>query len=206
MHTQPPHLSHCVGRTLDAGRLELVEVIGEGAYGVVYLAVERQGDAPSSGTPSHPKQYAVKVLQKAADWTVMGQCQSREIVAHKIASSHPNVLTLHGVFEDKTALYFVLDYCSGGDLYSAIVEKHVFARNDALIKNVFVQILDAVQSCHDQGIYHRDLKPDNIFLSADGTQVYLGDFGLATDEALSRSFRCGSSFYWSPGVLPLFLH
>ncbi|KIP06305.1 hypothetical protein PHLGIDRAFT_48557, partial [Phlebiopsis gigantea 11061_1 CR5-6] len=188
-----------VGKTLDAGRLELVEVLGEGAYGVVYLAVERLGDAASSSkTPAPAKQYAVKVLNKAAEGTVVGQCQSREIVTHKIATSHPNVLTLHDVLEDEAALYLVLDYCPGGDLFNAVVERHAFAQNDALLKSVFVQILDAVQSCHDQGIYHRDLKPDNIFVSADGTQVFLGDFGMATDEALSNDFRCGSSFYMSP--------
>ena len=195
-----PFAAHCVGKTLDAGRLELVEVLGEGAYGVVYLAVERLDDTATSSKASAPaKQYAVKVLNRAADWSVVGQCQSREIVTHKIASSHPHVLTLHDVLEDEAALYLVMDYCPGGDLFSAIVERHAFAQNDALLKSVFVQIVDAVQSCHDQGIYHRDLKPDNIFVSADGTQVFLGDFGLATDEAMSKDFRCGSSFYMSPG-------
>jgi serine/threonine protein kinase len=194
-------ISHCVGKTIesDAGRLKLVDVLGEGAYGIVYLAVEQQTDVATSSKASSPRQFAIKVLYKAADWTLEGQCQSREIVTHKIASGHPNVLTLYDVIEDETAIYLVLDYCPGGDLYSAIVERHIYARNDALIKSVFVQILDAVQSCHDQGIYHRDLKPDNIFVSADGAKVYLGDFGLATDQELSQSFSCGSAFYMSPG-------
>ena len=195
-----PAVSRCIGKTLvsDAGRLQLVDVLGEGAYGVVYLAVQEHGGATSSKMSS-PRQFAVKVLQKATNLSREGQCQSREIMTHKIASGHPNVLTLHDVLEDEEHLYLVLDYCPGGDLYSAIVERHMYARNDALVRSVFVQILDAVQSCHDHGIYHRDLKPDNILVSADGSRVYLGDFGLATDQEVSTNFCCGSRFYLSPG-------
>ncbi|THH01300.1 hypothetical protein EW026_g1369 [Hermanssonia centrifuga] len=185
-----------VGETIDAGRLKLVKVLGEGAYGVVYKAVEQP--CVSSSSTSSPKEFAVKVLRKADGSTPEGQCQSREIVTHKIASEHPSVLTLHNVLEDDSFIYLVLDYCPGGDLYSAIVERSSYCKNDALIKSVFIQILDAVQSCHDKGIYHRDLKPDNVFVSDDDSKVYLGDFGLATDVAISTAFSCGSSFYMSP--------
>lgn len=187
-----------VGETIDAGRLKLVKVLGEGAYGVVYKAVEQP--CVSSSSTSSPKEFAVKVLRKADGSTPEGQCQSREIVTHKIASEHPSVLTLHNVLEDDSFIYLVLDYCPGGDLYSAIVERSSYCKNDALIKSVFIQILDAVQSCHDKGIYHRDLKPDNVFVSDDDSKVYLGDFGLATDVAISTAFSCGSSFYMSPGM------
>lgn len=71
--------------------------------------------------------------------------------------------------------------------------------DDALIKRVFLQIIDAVDYCHSLGIYHRDLKPENIMTTGGGQNVYLGDFGLATTEKFSRDFGCGSTFYMSPG-------
>lgn len=194
-----PRGSGLVGQTIDAGRLELVKVLGEGAYGVVYLAVEQLCAAGSSSKAS-PREFAVKVLPKADSDSPVGQCQSREIVMHKIASDHPGILTLHDVLEDDRFIFLVLDYCPGGDLYNMVVEREVFCQNDALIKSVFVQLLDAVQSIHDKGIYHRDLKPDNIFVSEDSSKVCLGDFGLATDLAVSTNFECGSSFYMSPGM------
>ncbi|KAJ3558251.1 hypothetical protein NM688_g1030 [Phlebia brevispora] len=184
------------GETIDAGRLQLVEALGEGAYGVVFRAVEQLGATTSLF--KSPKEYAVKVLHKAHGATSEGRCQSREIVLHKIASEHPNVLTLHQVIEDDWFIYLVLDYCPGGDLFGAVLERRMYCQNDALIKSVFVQILDAVQSCHEKGIYHRDLKPENVFVSKDGSKVFLGDFGLATDVERSSSFSCGSSYYMSP--------
>lgn len=185
------------GLTIDGGSLRMLEILGEGAYGVVYHAVEELSDSSSSLSP--PKEFAVKVLLKANPGTREGQCQSREIVTHKIASEHPHVLTLHRVIEDDWFLFLVLDYCPGGDMFCSIVDKMSFCRNDKLIKNVFIQILDAVEFCHTKGIFHRDLKPDNIFVNAAGDKVFVGDFGLATDCEKSTNFRCGSSYYMSPG-------
>ena len=74
------------GQTIDAGRLLLVRVLGEGAYGVVYLAVEQQSTAGSSSSVD-PTEYAVKVMPKFGMSTPEGECQSREIVAHKIVKS-----------------------------------------------------------------------------------------------------------------------
>jgi serine/threonine protein kinase len=187
------------GQTIDAGRLLLVRILGEGAYGVVYLAVEQHQSSSASSSHVHPKEYAVKVLAKVDSSTPVGQCQSREIVAHKIVSDHPSVLTLHDVLEDDQFIFLVLDYCPGGDLYSAIVDRQAYYEKDALVKSVFVQILDAVKSCHDLGIYHRDIKPDNVFVSQDSSKVYLGDFGLSTDQNMSVNHKCGSSYYMSPG-------
>ncbi|KAF7797069.1 hypothetical protein EIP86_008261 [Pleurotus ostreatoroseus] len=193
-----PTVTDLLGHTIesDAGRLKLVEALGEGAYGVVFRAVEQHTEGTSS--KKSPNQYAVKVLLRADDHTVTGQCQSREIVTHKIASEHPNVLTLHQVIEDDPFIYLVMDYCPGGDMYTAIVERQAYCQNDALVKSVFVQILDAVQSCHEKSIYHRDLKPDNIFINEDDSKVFLGDFGLATDLDIVSGFSCGSAYYMSP--------
>ncbi|KAI0694226.1 kinase-like domain-containing protein [Cytidiella melzeri] len=201
LQSSTPSASGLEGQTIDAGRLQLVRVLGEGAYGVVYLAIEQQEISASSSVGTIPKEYAVKVLPKVDSLSPVGQCQSREIVAHKIVCDHPGVLTLHDVIEDDRFIFFVLDYCPGGDLYGMIVTRQAFHENDALLKSVFVQILDALQSCHNKGIYHRDLKPDNVFVSADDSKAYLGDFGLSTDQNMSTNHRCGSSYYMSPECL-----
>jgi serine/threonine protein kinase len=67
-----------------------------------------------------------------------------------------------------------------------------------LVKSIFLQILDALQFCHQQGIYHRDLKPENIMVANGGTTVRLADFGLATTERITSEYGCGSTFYMSP--------
>lgn len=95
----------------------------------------------------------------------------------------------------------MLSYCSDGDLFSQITEKSTYLGNDALIKDVFLQIVEAVEYCHRLGIYHRDLKPENILCDQGGRRVVLADFGLATAEKTSGDFGCGSTFYMSPGML-----
>lgn len=176
------------GTFIDNGALELVSIIGIGAYGVVYKALARDG-----------RYYAVKCLNKTGLDSRQRSFQRREIALHTLASSHPNVVTLHNVIETPTCIYVVLSYCSDGDLFSQITEKSRYLGQDALIKDVFLQIVDAVEYCHRLGIYHRDLKPENILCDAHGTRLVLADFGLATAEKTSGDFGCGSTFYMSPG-------
>ncbi|KAF9819473.1 hypothetical protein IEO21_02081 [Rhodonia placenta] len=178
----------CKGRM----RLRLLKVLGTGAYGVVYLAHDMNSPAHS---PAH---YAVKCLLRHPEESEHHSLQQREIAYHTKASSHPHVVKLHDIIEEKYYLYLVLDHCPGGDLFSAIIERGEFANNDARIKRTFLQLLDAVHGCHDLGIFHRDLKPENVLCSHDGDHVFLSDFGLATRTRLSVTFGCGSSFYMSP--------
>ncbi|PCH45063.1 kinase-like protein [Wolfiporia cocos MD-104 SS10] len=187
------------GKTIDDGCLQFVEKLGEGGYGVVYRAVDTLRGTYAN--PSNPKQYAVKVQAKAKPDTRRWQLQQREVINHMLVSGEPGVLTLHEVIEDEgdDFVYLIEDYCPGGDLFSAIVQRHMYCFNDALVKKVFVQILDAVQACHNRGVFHRDLKPDNIFCTTeDASEIVLGDFGLSTRAKKSKTFGCGSRNYTSP--------
>ncbi|EPS96501.1 hypothetical protein FOMPIDRAFT_20375, partial [Fomitopsis schrenkii] len=182
------------------GRLQFIEKLGEGGYGAVYRAVDL--DSSTSSHDPDPAQYAVKVMMKAEPQSNCARLQHNEIAAHKILSGQPHILKLHKVIEDGPYIYLVTDYCPGGDMFIHITERKTYGGRSDLVKNVFVQILDAVYACHEQGIAHRDLKPDNIFcLNEGGSRVVLGDFGLATTSFRSRTFGCGSPFYVSPEII-----
>ena len=181
------------GRVIDNGRYKLVSVLGAGAYGVVYRAL----DLSSAGSPV---ERAVKILDKRNLSDAAARRVRREIVLHHVVSEHPNVVTMHLAFEDAMFVYLVLDYCPGGDLFARIADDKCFFRNDELSKAVFLKILDGVAHCHQQRVFHRDLKPENILCSEDGSQVYVSDFGLCTAGLVSQTFGCGSSPYMSPGM------
>lgn len=104
-----------VGHCIDNGRLEFISVLGVGAYGVVYLAVDLQ--APS------PVYLAVKCLLRAGLDSRQRHFQRREIALHQLASRHPNVVTLHKVIEEGEYVYVIMDYCDDGDLFGMITEK-----------------------------------------------------------------------------------
>jgi serine/threonine protein kinase len=174
-----------------ANRLELTSILGVGAYGVVYSAIDIQTNIP----------YAVKALNKAGLDPRQRKFQQREIKLHHFASNHPNVVSLVRIMDSVDCTFVVLEFCPEGDLFSNITEHGQFVGNDLLVKRVFLQLLDAVQYCHSMGIYHRDLKPENILVTDHGMTVKLADFGLATTEYFTSDFGCGSTFYMSPGML-----
>lgn len=203
------HSQNLIGNRIENGRLEFISILGLGAYGVVYLA--RDITAKPSHSPTsraHPDLgnqplYAVKCLNKVGLDERQRSFQRREIALHTLASHHPNVVTLHNVIENETCIYVILSFCEEGDLFGMITERQRYLGDDELIRHVFLQIVDAVEYCHNLGVYHRDLKPENILCSADGKKVVLADFGLATSERSSGDFGCGSTFYMSPGKLSL---
>ncbi|KAH7334606.1 kinase-like domain-containing protein, partial [Rhizoctonia solani] len=184
-----------VGRTITspAGphfRLALRRVLGVGAYGVVYLAEQTISSAGGM--------YAVKVMRCAPKGSRQRAFQAREVALHRRADGHPSIVPLHANGQEEELVYMVLSYVGGGDLFSMIAEKQRYIGNDALVRSVFTQLLDAVQWCHIQGVRHRDLKPENILCEQDGQKVFVSDFGLATTDRHSRDFGCGSSYYMSP--------
>ncbi|KAL1591920.1 Serine/threonine protein kinase [Paraconiothyrium brasiliense] len=171
-----------------AGRLQLTGILGVGAYGVVYTAVDIQTNTP----------YAVKALNKLGLEPRQRKFQQREIQLHHQASAHPNVVSLVKIMDAPDCTYVVIEYCPEGDLFSNITEHGKYVGNDALAKRAFLQILDAVEYCHSIGIYHRDLKPENVLVTDNGMTCKLADFGLATNDHITSDFGCGSTFYMSP--------
>lgn len=172
-----------------ANRLELTGILGVGAYGVVYTAVDIHTSTP----------YAVKALNKIGLDIRQRKFQQREIQLHHEASHHPNVISMVTIMDSYDCTFVVLEFCPEGDLFSSITEGGRYLGNDFMAKRAFLQILDAVSFCHSIGIYHRDLKPENILVTDGGLTVKLADFGLATRDYLSSDFGCGSTFYMSPG-------
>lgn len=174
-----------------ANRLELVSILGIGAYGVVYQAIDIYTNIP----------YAVKALPKHGLDPRQYRFQRREIALHHQASQHPNVVSLVRILDSPDCTFVVIEFCPEGDLFSNITEQGRFIGDDRLAKHAFLQILDAVSYCHSIGIYHRDLKPENILVTDQGHTVKLADFGLATTDRVTSDFGCGSTFYMSPGKL-----
>ena len=97
------------------GKLQLTEILGTGAYGVVYLAVDLH--APK------PVYLAVKCLLRAGLDSRQRHFQRREIALHQLASRHPNVVTLHKIIEDGDHIFVVMDFCDEGDLFGMITEQ-----------------------------------------------------------------------------------
>ena len=186
MDFPPADLPNMTGKTIGSGQIKLVEEIGTGGFGAVYRALEIK-----SGSV-----LAVKCVRKRREKP--GR-ENREIALQRLVCKHPNIVSVRGFYDDREFVYAALDYCPGGDLFTAVVERGVFHMQDELIKTAYLQILDALNWCHSHRIAHRDIKPENVLCSEDYSMMYLADFGLASQDAFSKDFGRGSPFYLSPG-------
>ncbi|KAH8984154.1 kinase-like domain-containing protein [Lactarius hatsudake] len=186
MPSYPASASQFLGQTIDNGALRIDAILGAGAFGVVYRAIDIETGA----------QYAIKRVEKEGN----EYYQTRERQLHSRVSSHPHVLTFHREIHEGRYAFYVYDLCAG-DLHE-VIKKVMFSCEDELIKRVFIQIIDALEYCHKRGVYHRDLKPENILVSALGgdMDVFIADFGLATTSKMTAS-ACGTPCFMSPESL-----
>lgn len=117
---------------------------------------------------------------------------------------HPNIVRVYEFFEDDSAFYLVMEYCSGGELFEEMTNGNNFTEQAAA--QIMQQLLSAVAYLHACNITHRDIKPENILLEniEEGHyNIKLIDFGTATFIEKDRNQRekLGSVLYIAPEVL-----
>ena len=149
-----------------AERYKLEEFIGQGGMSLVYRAVDiRTGHS-----------VAVKILKSEynSDKEFLERFQ-REAQAASLMSHH-NIVNLLDVGKEGEFRYLVLEYVSGNTLKDIIRQRGRL--NSATAIQITVRILSALQHAHDNGIIHRDIKPQNVLVHSDG-HVKVADFGIA---------------------------
>ncbi|CAI4928818.1 CGH_3_HP_G0031320.mRNA.1.CDS.1 [Saccharomyces cerevisiae] len=121
----------------------------------------------------------------------------KEISLHLRVHHHKNIVTIHEVLQSAVCTFIVMDYYPT-DLFTPIVDNRHFVTNGLLVKKVFLQICSALNYCHEHGIYHCDIKPENLLLDTEDN-VFLCDFGLSTTSTYIKPNVCiGSSYYMPP--------
>lgn len=102
-------------RFIDEGYLELVEIIGTGAYGVVWLGIDCR-----YGTPVY---RAIKAIRRSGLDERQKQFQRRELALHRRASQHPSIVAMDRIVLEGDNTYVVMDYGNNGDLFAMICER-----------------------------------------------------------------------------------
>ncbi len=177
-----------VGKRLD-GRYEIREIIGVGGMAVVYKAYDCIED----------RIVAVKILKEEfisnEEFIIRFKNESKAIAV----LNHPNIVKVYDVSFGDLIQYIVMEYVDGITLKQYIEKQQSLRWKDAVY--LTIQVLRALQHAHDKGIVHRDVKPQNIMLLADGT-IKVTDFGIArfarSEHKTMTDKAIGSVHYISP--------
>lgn len=191
------------GAALHEYRVE--QLLGAGGFGITYLARDLNLDKLVAIKEYLPSELA----SRSADGSVHPLSTEREgdyrwgldrflQEARTLAKfSHANIVRVLRYFEANATAYMVMEYERGESL------KSLFARtppNEAVLRRILEPLLDGLAAVHAAGFLHRDIKPDNIFVRADGTPVLI-DFGAARN-ALGAETRALTAIL-TPGFAPL---
>lgn len=179
-----------IGRIL-AGRYKVDAVIGEGGMARVWRATDM-----NTG-----KAVAVKVLREEYwdDETFVRRFEREAQAASRM--THPNIVNLLDVgLEEDGTRYLVIEYVSGKTLKQLIQESGTIRPDMAA--QIIIRVLAAVQHAHQNGVIHRDIKPQNILIDKEGA-VKVSDFGIArvaNSQTMSQDDEAvmGSVYYFSP--------
>ncbi|XP_059448288.1 CBL-interacting serine/threonine-protein kinase 1-like [Corylus avellana] len=175
------------------GKYELGRTLGEGNFGKVKLARNVE--------TGH--YVAVKIIEKNKVIALKITDQIKREIATLKLLKHPNVVRLHEVLASKNKINMVLEYVTGGELFNRIASKGKLKEIEG--RKLFQQLIDGVSYCHTKGVFHRDLKLENVLVDAKGN-IKISDFGLS---ALPQHLRpdgllhttCGSPNYVAPEIL-----
>lgn len=175
------------GKTL-AGRYTIVEKIGEGGMAVVYRAIDN----------NTTKTVAVKVLREeyASNASFVERFRSEALAASRM--SHPGIVNLLDVGEDEGVRYIVIEYINGASLRDLIRQQG--ALRPKVAADISTRLLAALSHAHEQGIIHRDIKPQNILVDRQHSLKIL-DFGIARvigSAVEPHDQAIGSVHYFSP--------
>ncbi|XP_076939761.1 CBL-interacting serine/threonine-protein kinase 14-like [Bidens hawaiensis] len=178
-------------RTL-LGKYELGKLLGYGAFAKVYHGRDTESK----------RSVAIKAINKQKIITGGLVAHVKREIAAMRRLRHPNIVHLHEVLANQKKIYFVLEFAEGGELYSKVAKCRF---SEDLSRRYFQQLISAVGYCHSRGVYHRDLKLENLLLD-EKWNLKVTDFGLSAvtsyqNQIQSLHTMCGTPAYVAPEIL-----
>jgi serine/threonine protein kinase len=170
-------------------RYEIVRLLGQGGMGAVYQAHDKELD----------RQVAIKVIRAdmAANPEILRRFKQELILARQI--THKNVIRIFDLGQADGIKFITMEYIEGENLQSVLRRKKKLEPTEAA--SILAQVCRALEAAHNEGVIHRDLKPQNIMLDKTG-RAYVMDFGIARsmlgDGMTQTGALIGTPDYMSP--------
>ncbi|KAL0100751.1 hypothetical protein PUN28_019257 [Cardiocondyla obscurior] len=180
-------------------RFQLEELIGEGTYGEVYAAYDKETGS----------KVAIKILENVAD--NVEEIEEEYLVLRDL-NRHPNIPLFHGLFlkrakpgQEEDQLWFVMELCTGGSVTDLVqgLKKRGSRLTDDQIAYILKETVEALIFLHSNHCMHRDVKGHNILLTEEA-RVKLVDFGVSSHLAATlarKNTSVGTPYWMAPEVI-----
>jgi parallel beta-helix repeat protein len=173
------------GTALLGGRYRLDYALGRGGFGITYRGVHAALERVVAIKEFFPNQYALRdvatggLAVRPGQHDAMNRALGRFTGEGRVLArlDHAGVVHVHDLFEERGTAYLVMDLLPGRTLRTEL-EASGGHLPEPRVRTIVGQLVDALGAIHDQGIYHLDIKPDNVLMATDGRPV-LVDFGAA---------------------------
>ncbi len=202
---QSPALA--AGEDLHGGKFKIDCQLGSGGFGITYLAKDSYLERDVVIKECFPETFCfrfgneVKVASERFNAQYRRSVDMFMLEARSIAKiRHPNVVTVHQVFEENDTAYMVLDLIEGRDL-ADIIEAEDEVLSPTQVHEILVKILDAIGLVHGHDLLHRDISPDNILLDKWGSPALI-DFGAAREDASQKTNDVSTMLVVKDGYSP----
>lgn len=167
------------------GRYILGRVLGQGGFGITYIAQDHKNgslvavkeyfpDTMAARTDGHS--VSAYTGQREENFLYGKECFLNEAKTLAEFIGNPNIVRVHSYFEENNTAYFVMDYVQGTSFQDYLKQHGRLSWQET--KRILEPVIGALASVHSKGVIHRDVTPDNIYITNDGT-VKLLDFGAA---------------------------
>lgn len=172
--------------TILAGRYIVGRVLGQGGFGITYVAQNYQTKEICAVKEYFPETLATRIESRtvstysddrADSFNYGKECFLNEAKTLAEFIGNPNIVRVYSYFEENNTAYFVMEYIKGISLQTYL-KNNGGKISVAAAKNILFPIMDAMSDVHSKGIIHRDISPDNIYITEDGS-IKLLDFGAA---------------------------
>ena len=174
------------GSFLQGGKYKIEKVLGQGGFGITYLATQELLDRKVCIKEFFYKEYCER--DEATSHVSLGTQSNHEIVerfmnkflkeARTISQlDHRNIIKIHDIFKENNTAYYVMDYVKGESLNEMVSRRGALPEKEAVA--YIERVADALKYIHQQNINHLDIKPSNIMIRQGDYRVILIDFGLS---------------------------
>ena len=196
-----------IGSKLSGGQFVVTGHLGAGGFGMTYRAEDLVLGREIVLKECYPEDFCARKGTTVLPRTKSYVKPFRAIVdmfmreARSLAQlRHPNIVGVHRAFEENGTAYMVLDLIDGQDLLS-LMKTDDTPRSPGRVRDILIQLLDAIEKVHEIDLLHRDISPDNIIIESNGTPVLI-DFGAARAEASRRTRAISSLLVVKDGYSP----